>query len=409
MNKRIYSVDLLRGIAVVGMVFSAAIGYASGLPGWMFHCQVPPPDYIFNPDARGITWVDMVFPMFIFALGVAIPLSMRSKLRKGVDPMALFGMTLQRWAILLAFAVTLGNATLKPIIWLCLFAALVRTDKKWINPAGWGAVAVVLAIQHFFLNIPFSLEKYDIIIVLLARVALVGGIIWLLTRDKPFIRILIWLAIIGLKLYGFDWTQYLIIALPATYVGDMMMEGVNIVKNSDTPRAAIASILGLAAVVIQLIFLYNRQVILDGIITAALGVLCFFVYGSRYITMSFIMLMTGIIFDQIEGGIAKDYCNFSYLILTYGQSLLILNFLIWLESNIKFRGMLVMTGQNPMIAYTVAWYVICPFLSLIGVMDVMGRLAEGSIVFGLLQGLIITQLTIFATALFTKLNLFWKS
>ncbi len=55
--KRIASIDALRGLAIFGMVFCATIGWNSNLPAWMFHCQVPPPDYVFNPDVRGITWV----------------------------------------------------------------------------------------------------------------------------------------------------------------------------------------------------------------------------------------------------------------------------------------------------------------------------------------------------------------
>ena len=65
MKDRIYSIDALRGITIIMMILCASIGYASDLPAWMFHCQVPPPDYVFKPEVRGITWVDLVFPFFI--------------------------------------------------------------------------------------------------------------------------------------------------------------------------------------------------------------------------------------------------------------------------------------------------------------------------------------------------------
>ena len=405
MSKRIASVDVLRGIAVVGMVFSAAIGYASGLPGWMFHCQVPPPDYVFDPTASGITWVDMVFPMFIFALGIAIPLSMRRKIEKGINPLNLFGMTLQRWAILVAFAVVLGNSELKPLIWAGLFAALVRTEWKWLNLAGWGLIALTLSVQHHILDIPFNFRQYDIIIILLARVALAGGLIWLLTRNLPYVRLAIWLAIIGLKMAGFDWTQYLIIALPATYVGDLLLSDDSKIRFSKGAAAFIA----LAAVLIQLVGLYNRYVLADGIATVLLGGLCFILDKNRLALGGFILLLLGIVFDPIDGGIAKDYCNLSYLFLTGGQSVLILSFLMWLETKVDLNGFLLRSGQNPMVAYTVAWFIICPLLSVLGGMEYLKKLSEGSMFFGLLQGVIITGLTICATSLCTRLKLFWKS
>ena len=72
-NKRIASIDILRGITIAGMVLCANIGYYSDLPAWMFHAQTPPPTYAFNPDVPGITWVDLVFPFFLFAMGAAFP------------------------------------------------------------------------------------------------------------------------------------------------------------------------------------------------------------------------------------------------------------------------------------------------------------------------------------------------
>ena len=84
-NGRIASIDIIRGIAIVGMVLCANIGFNSGLPAWMFHAQTPPPTYAFNPEVAGITWVDLVFPFFLFPLGAALPFAMRKRLENGMS------------------------------------------------------------------------------------------------------------------------------------------------------------------------------------------------------------------------------------------------------------------------------------------------------------------------------------
>lgn len=65
MEKRANTVDLLRGLAIVGMVLSGQILWHAELPAWLFHAQVPPPSFRFDPSVPGITWVDLVFPFFL--------------------------------------------------------------------------------------------------------------------------------------------------------------------------------------------------------------------------------------------------------------------------------------------------------------------------------------------------------
>lgn len=57
MNKRAFSLDALRGYAIITMVLSGTI--ASGvLPGWMYHAQVGSrSNFAFDPSFYGITWV----------------------------------------------------------------------------------------------------------------------------------------------------------------------------------------------------------------------------------------------------------------------------------------------------------------------------------------------------------------
>ena len=73
MQNRLNEIDLLRGFAVIGMVFSGILPFNGALPAWMYHAQVPPPNHIFDPTLAGLTWVDLVFPFFLFSMGAVIP------------------------------------------------------------------------------------------------------------------------------------------------------------------------------------------------------------------------------------------------------------------------------------------------------------------------------------------------
>lgn len=94
-DKRAYSLDALRGYAILTMILSATIAFGI-LPGWMYHAQVPPPDHHFDPTVYGITWVDLVFPFFLFAMGAAFPFSIGKKLAGGVSRVCLLKAALLR-------------------------------------------------------------------------------------------------------------------------------------------------------------------------------------------------------------------------------------------------------------------------------------------------------------------------
>ena len=104
MNNRAYALDALRGYAIITMVLSATI-VTQVLPGWMSHAQTPPPDHIFNPSLPGITWVDLVFPFFLFAMGAAFPFSIGKRAEKGDSKLKLIYEAVKRGVQLTFFAI----------------------------------------------------------------------------------------------------------------------------------------------------------------------------------------------------------------------------------------------------------------------------------------------------------------
>ena len=103
MNNRALALDALRGYAIITMVLSATI-VTHVLPGWMSHAQTPP-DHVFNPLLPGITWVDLVFPFFLFAMGAAFPFSIKKRAEKGDSKLKLVYEAVKRGIQLTFFAI----------------------------------------------------------------------------------------------------------------------------------------------------------------------------------------------------------------------------------------------------------------------------------------------------------------
>lgn len=456
MKKRISSIDILRGIAIIGMIFCANIGFNSGLPAWMFHAQTPPPAYAFDPSAAGLTWVDLVFPFFLFSMGAAFPFAMRKKFENGATLASTALQLVKRWATLTPFALVIGNTSYtiwsssRPgwqanlfliATWAAMFLSLVRTERKWINFAGIALICSLGCLLYFWFGITPDKGTSDIIMMILANVALWGGLIWILTRNSLRLRWLVIFFTAAVKaafsyipdlaalepacltwIFNPEWLQYLLIALPGSIAGDLILNhsrsGKSLAGESPVGNRNIltSAFIAIWAVLVQLWGLYLRIVLIDFIATALFAA-AFFIPVRRdnsiYRTIGltgFVLLLAGIAFDPVDGGITKDYCNLSYLFTTGGMAMLVTAVLVLLEFRFNLRsGFISSIGQNPMVAYTVTSYVIGPVLNLVGVLPLLYSLSEGNQFWGIVQGIILTSLMMGATWLCTKLKLYWKS
>jgi heparan-alpha-glucosaminide N-acetyltransferase len=112
---RIASVDALRGLTILLMVFVNDLG--RGAPSWMHHIQ--------PSNADGMTLADVVFPAFLFIVGMSIPLAFE----RGRSRAAQLVHVLTRTAgLLLMGVIELNSAhdrTLGPLWSLLAFSALI--------------------------------------------------------------------------------------------------------------------------------------------------------------------------------------------------------------------------------------------------------------------------------------------
>ena len=224
MKQRLLSLDMLRGLSIFGMVFSAII--PSGvLPPWMYHIQNPPPTHNLDMAQAGITWVDMVFPIFIFCMGVAIPLSGRVKIAAGKSAKEYFKELFTRFFMLWGFAylcvllnMSSCGGAIAQLLTLAGFCALfplyLQSSKgraiKWpLRAAGILLCLLLIFIGERLYGFNISLGRRSIIICLMAFLYLFGGAIWYLTRERLNLRALIFALLLLFTLV----TQYL--ELPA--------------------------------------------------------------------------------------------------------------------------------------------------------------------------------------------------
>ena len=455
-NRRIITIDILRGITIFAMILCANIGYFSDLPAWMFHAQTPPPTYAFNPDVPGITWVDLVFPFFLFTMGAAFPLAMRKRLENGASRWSVTGSLFRRWLTLTIFAIVLGNAYMigastRPnivkgifnvVLWGVMFMSLVRLkdEKKCrlVNNAGMFLLIVMAVLGVDYMGLKLSRWSSDIIIMILANVAFFGGLLWMFTKDSIRLRWLVLLFIIAIKalssytpqvldwipsmgsigwFFSWGYLQYLIIALAGSIVGDKLLEHSRSGETVSIDRYHIvAGAVALVAMLVLLWGLFTRHILADFIISAVLGLVFVALTFKRRNIVSwlgyfgFAFMLVGIIFDPIDGGITKDYCNLSYMITTTGMTALTGAFVLALELKwqIKGRG-LSGCGQNPMLAYGVTTFVTGPILAMIGIGPWLDAIRAGSPFWGVVRGLVYTLLMVAITCFFTKKKLFWRS
>lgn len=277
---RAHALDALRGYAIITMVLSAMEAF-SVLPRWMYHAQVPPPDHVFDPTIYGITWVDIIFPFFLFSMGAAIPLSLGRQHAKGESIMKLTWKTVQRWVKLTFFAIFIIHAFpfmlgyeqewmryAMPIFFFILLCLMFMPNPFGFSPykaraITWSAYLVAVGfmlLQPYAGGAPFRLTDSDCIMLILANVSLTGSIIYLLTIGHPLRRLALLPFLVALFmaahtanswpallihtswlpwLYLPAYQEYLLIIIPGTVAGEWIAQWLEKMKANDTSKGLV--------------------------------------------------------------------------------------------------------------------------------------------------------------------------
>lgn len=467
MNKRAFSLDALRGYAIITMILSGTI--ASGvLPGWMYHAQVGPrSNFSFDPSFFGITWVDLVFPFFLFAMGAAFPFSLGSKIQKGVSIWKLAAESVLRGIKLTYFAIFIQHMypwvvsspqdTSSWCIALSAFALMFLMFMRIpLKMPGWLRTLIELSAFGvgvlMMLTIPyandqvFSLSYSNIIILVLANMAIFGSLAYLFTVHNKWARIALLPFVMAVFLgsstegswvkelinysplpwmYKFYYLKYLFIIIPGSIAGEYLRDWLNnkserVSTVTEKRRTPFILLLSIGIIVLNLYGLYMRYLVFNLIGTLVLLLALYFLlkaegqnmkYWRNLFVFGSYLLLLGLFFEAYEGGIRKDQSTYSYYFVTSGlafMAMIVFSILCDVYRCTAITRPLEMAGQNPMIAYVAPQLVVMPVFHLTRLSSYL-PLLEQSAWPGFMRGVIITTLAVLIAIAFTKLKWFWRT
>ena len=462
--RRAGALDALRGLAILLMVLCSSIPFGV-LPAWMYHAQTPPPSHAFIP-LPGLTWVDLVFPFFLFAMGAALPLALGRKAREKPAAVMVWQIML-RGAVLAAFGIytqhirpfiinpgskTAGEWLIALAGFLLLFPALSRLPAKWNSRYKFAirvAAVALMAALLYGVKYPdtgggFSVYRSDIIIMFLSAMAVWGSAVYLLTRESVNLRLGFMAALFAVKLswgvsgwvrtavpafplpWLFDWTclRYLFAVIPGTIAGDLIAAWMrsgdeNAADWKGIPAGAFAILMPLL-VVLTLIGLQTRH---GGYTAAAGAAVCALAFalirtkggGTRGLIYDFFRwgvfwYFLGLLMEPFEGGIKKDPPTMSYYFTTCGLALFTLAAFMIISSVFKKRWFKILeyNGQNPMIAYMAGANLVAPLLALTGLGAALSAFTAAPWA-GFCLGVVETGLAALAVAWCTRRGIFWRA
>ncbi len=127
---RVLSLDVYRGLVIVVMTFVNYLSPVKNIPAWAKH---------WPENLEGYTFVDVVFPAFLFIVGVAIPFALQRRIDQGDCNWSLTAKIFGRSAALVFLGVLTVNthdyapeAVLPRAVWFLL--AMICAVGVWVSP-----------------------------------------------------------------------------------------------------------------------------------------------------------------------------------------------------------------------------------------------------------------------------------
>ncbi len=205
MNKRNLAIDIFRGLTMTLMVFVNEFWKVFNVPHWLEH-------YATLEDGMGLS--DIVFPMFLFAMGMSIPYALERRREKGFSTESTLGHILSRTFALLVMGAFICNQESRPMtgnraLWVLLmvvgFFLTWNQYPKDFKPAKWlklsgGILLVGLAICYRTPDGELFEGLWWGILGQIGWMYLFCAITYLLCRERQWVIPIIWAVLYAVNL-----------------------------------------------------------------------------------------------------------------------------------------------------------------------------------------------------------------
>ena len=227
-NRRNGALDMLRGLTMFLMIFVNDLWTVGDVPRFLEHAGT-------HEDAMGLA--DIVFPMFLFAVGLSIPYAIERRFAKLIAGEKTLGHIISRTFALLVMGVFLVNteAVMAPLLgcgdWLFRLLAILGffltwnaypenfRAGRWLRGAGI-VLLLALAITYRTEDGGFLKARWWGILGLIGWAYLFTAVAWLLCRRRTGILSLLWMGIAALNLLTTEMRD-----------GSMLIDGSNLLKD----------------------------------------------------------------------------------------------------------------------------------------------------------------------------------
>lgn len=200
MNKRNLAIDMFRGITMLLMVFVNEFWKVFNVPHWLEH-------FATLEDGMGLS--DIVFPMFLFAMGMSIPYALERRREKGYSTESTLRHILSRTLALLVMGAFICNQESRQMagnraLWVFLmitgfFLCWNQYPKDW-KPARWlkGLGALLLIGLAIYYRTPDGAYFQGLWWGILGQIGwmyLFCAAAYLLFRERPWVLAVLWASL----------------------------------------------------------------------------------------------------------------------------------------------------------------------------------------------------------------------
>jgi hypothetical protein len=227
--------------------------------------------------------------------------------------------------------------------------------------------------------------------------------------------------------FNTEYIYFLMILLPATYVGDLLYKKISVYKQYDAialsggnnVHTVMLSLISLGVVVMQIVLLYMGYyfvnlalVIVAGAVLVWLSQSRLTIYKNEILTAALLSL-AGAVAVFAEGSVSKVPCTISYCLITASISIYLLvtaDFLVYNLRNSFFVRIFTGAGSNPLMSYIAFGSLVMPLFKLTGLVVIYeAAYPEGYPWVGVLRAAVVVLFTMTVVARLSEKKIFWRA